>query len=208
MRLVRCLLALIVAAGVPSCAVQTTKVTIPSIATDGCPFILLTRSGGLGYEWQSGVIAAVWQSGRIVRAEFVDRPWQAHVIGQLTRADVAELTDRVNSSDVWDAPAGKVALDFPEHTLTLRRTAGVRRWAETPAATSTPVVAEFRAKLVALPIEGTTRVRQSVEGLNTCGREVAERGLNQRPAAEPVPFQPTASITSPSAVFVARRAGP
>ena len=137
MRLVRCLLALVVAAGIPSCAARTTNVTIPSIASDGCPFILLARSGGLGYEWQSGVIAAVWESGRIVRAESVDRPWQAHAIGQLTHADVAELADRVNSSDVWDAPPGKVALDFPDHTLTLRRSSGVRRWAETPAATST-----------------------------------------------------------------------
>jgi len=91
----------------------------------------------------------------------------------------------------------------------VQQTFGFQRGRFNPAAaTSTPVVAEFRAKQVALPIEGTTRVRQSVEDLNTCGREGAETGSNQRPAAEPAPFQPTASITSPSAVFVARRAGP
>jgi hypothetical protein len=151
-----------------SCAGKTAGVAIPSITTDGCPFILLTRSGGLGYEWQSGVITAVWQSGQIVRAESVDRPWQAHVIGHLASADLADLVSRVNSSDVWDAPPGKVALDFPDHTLTLRRGHELRRWAETPAATSTPVVAEFRAKLVSLSIEQSTRVRQSLEDLNKC----------------------------------------
>ena len=133
-----------------SCAGTTAGVAIPSVATDGCPFILLTRSGGLGYEWQSGVIAAAWHSGQIVRAESVDRPWQAHVIGQLASADVADLMARVNSSDVWDAPPGRVALDFPSHTL------------------STPIVAEFRAKLVSLSIERATRVRQSLEDLNKC----------------------------------------
>ena len=151
-----------------SCAGTTAGVAIPSVATDGCPFILLTRSGGLGYEWQSGVIAAAWHSGQIVRAESVDRPWQAHVIGQLASADVADLMARVTSSDVWDAPPGRVALDFPSHTLSLRRDHEVRRWAETPAATSTPIVAEFRAKLVSLSIERSTRVRQSLEDLNKC----------------------------------------
>ena len=154
--------------GMSGCALGRSTARDVMPRNEGCPVILLERSGGLGFESLSGIIAAVWPSGRIIRAEIPDRPWQGHVAGSLTAADRDAVLDLARSDQAWSQPSGQVVLDMPDDTLTLRRGDAVRRWGETPGFTSTAAVAEFRSRLVSLRIEGATRVSVSLETLAEC----------------------------------------
>ena len=53
--------------------------------------VLLTQTGGLGYESRSGVIVAVWKTGVILRAKSAQRLWGSHDIGRLNGAGEAGL---------------------------------------------------------------------------------------------------------------------
>ena len=141
---------------------------MPSVNVEGCPVILLTSTGGLGYEWQSGVIAAVWRSGVIVRADSAKRPWGAHRIGRLSDADLADLIELVNASWTSSSDMGMVAIDDGDHNLTLRRESQVRSWAETPGVTSTATVAQFRTKLLAVPLPQPSRATGSFDDIWGC----------------------------------------
>lgn len=134
----------------------------------GCPVVLLTRNGGLGFESQSGLIAALWPSGVIVRGPSAAGTLPGHYIGTLTDADLASLMDMVQSPKVWDHPRGEVVLDMPDDTLTLRRNTDVRQWEETPGFTTNPVVGEFRSRLFAVPVQDARRVSAPVDELLTC----------------------------------------
>jgi hypothetical protein len=160
----------VVAIFIQACALHSSDVPVRSHVAEGCPAVLLTRTGGFGYEWQTGVVAAVWPSGTIVRAVSAERPWRTHIVGRLRMVDVAELLELVNSSTIWNQPSGEVALDMGHEVLTLRRDGEVRKWAETPGVSTTPVVAKFRSRLVALSIDQPTRVTHPLEDLWNCER--------------------------------------
>jgi hypothetical protein len=130
--------------------------------------VLLTRTGGLGYESRSGVIAAVWKTGVIVRVKAAQRPWGSHEIGRLNGTELAELLRTVNTGSTWDSQRGEVVLDSPQDVLTLRREAEVRTWAETPRITSTPTVAQFRSKLLGLSLESPRHATDAFDDLWKC----------------------------------------
>lgn len=146
---------------------------LPAV-TEGCPVILLTRSGGLGFESQTGVVAAVWPSGTILRAASPVGPASGHFMGTLIAADVAALTELVRSARVWDHPRGEVVLDIPDDTLTLRRGTDVRQWAETPGFTSSPIVSEFRSRLFSIAVEDAQRVRGPFDDIMKCATQNRE----------------------------------
>ena len=152
----------------PACAGRSQKVTLPDVETAGCPIILLTRTGGLGFESQGGVIAAVWSSGTILRSEGAAMSGPNHFIGTLAPADLASLTQLVQSPQTWDQPRGQTALDIPDDILTLRRGNDVRQWRETPGFTTTPVVAEFRARLFSVPVTRAMEIETPFEDVMKC----------------------------------------
>ena len=153
-----------------SCAASTSRPPQVSVPADECPDVLLIRTGGLGDESRSGVVAAVWRSGVIVRAESPKRPWGRHVAGRLSRADLDALLEAVKSSPIWNEPSGNVALDMADEELTLQRDGERRRWVETPDVTSTPFLADFRDRLVSLRIEQMGRTNQHFDGIRHCPR--------------------------------------
>jgi hypothetical protein len=164
----KALLFSLAALAVHSCAAHTSPVSIPSVQLEGCPVVLLTRTGGLGFESRSGVIAAVWKTGVIVRAKSAQRPWGSHELGRLNAAELAELIRTLNTGSTWDSQRGEVALDSPKDVLTLRREAEVRTWAESPGMTSTPTVAQFRSTLLGLPLESPRRTTDAFDDLWKC----------------------------------------
>ena len=149
-----------------ACALGERPRTIPE--AEGCPAILLVRSGGLGFESQGGVIAAVWPSGRIVRAETPALPWLRHIVGTLRANDLAELMALASADATWSQPTGEVVLDTADDILTLRRQSESRRWQETPGFTSNAVVQQFREKLLAAPIDGAIRLDAPMSDYGSC----------------------------------------
>ena len=158
------LLLTVLAAG---CFSKTPAVTIPTVATAGCPAVLLIRSGGLGFETQGGVLAAVWPSGTIIRAES-ESLLTRYMIGRLSQADVAALKELAESATTWQQPLGEAVLDMPDDILTLRRGQEMRQWSETRGFTSTPTVQQFRSRLFSLPIEGAKGFRGSLKDIYNC----------------------------------------
>lgn len=148
------------------CAAKGANGAMPSIA-DGCPAVLLTRSGGLGFETQGGVLAAVWASGTIIRAEGPSLP-SRYLIGRLSTTDVGALRELAESSKTWEQPPGNAVLDMPDDVLTLRRGQEVRQWSETPGFTSSPTVADFRTRLFAVAVESAKRFDQSLKDVFNC----------------------------------------
>jgi hypothetical protein len=136
-------------------------------AVQDCPVILLERSGGLGEESKSGVIAAVWASGKVVRAKSLTRPWGKHIAGHLAPDVLAGLMRAVKEV-TWTDPTGEVAVDMTDDVLTLRRDGERRSWAETPGVTKTPVVTEFRKRLAALRVEQPTSVTLPIDAFRAC----------------------------------------
>jgi hypothetical protein len=124
-----------------------------------CPVILTYHSGGLGAETKSGVVAAVWPSGAVLRAKSPKRPWRSHVAGIISGDVLADLMREATADETWRQPTGEVALDMGDDVLTLRRRGEQRQWAETPGATSTPLVARFRERLATVAIEKPAQVR-------------------------------------------------
>ena len=145
------------------CAPKKASIALP----DGCPAVLLTRTGGLGFETQGGVLAAVWPTGTIIRAEAPSLP-NRYLVGLLSSADVSALRELAESSKTWDQPRGTAVLEMPDDVLTLRRGQETRQWSETPGFTSTPTVAEFRTRLFTLPVEGAKRLDQSLKDVFNC----------------------------------------
>jgi hypothetical protein len=137
------------------------------VASDGCPAVLLTRRGGLGFESQGGVLAAVWPSGTIIRAEGTSLPAR-YLIGQLNQGDVNALKELAESSRTWEQPVGTAVLDMPDDILTLRRGQEIRQWSETPGFTTTPTVGEFRSRLFTLPVENAARFSESLKDVYDC----------------------------------------
>jgi hypothetical protein len=124
-----------------------------------CPVIVLYRSGGLGAEATSGVVAAVWASGTVLLARSPERPWRSHVAGTVPDDVLADLIREATADETWSQPTGEVALDLGDDVLTLRRRGERRQWAETRGATSTPLVARFRDRLGTFAIEKPAEVR-------------------------------------------------
>lgn len=149
------------------CASKSGAGATPPVGTDGCPAVLLTRTGGLGFETQGGVLVAVWPSGTMIRAEGPSLP-NRYLVGRLSQSDVSALRELAESSTTWDQPRGTAVLEMPDDVLTLRRGQDVRQWSETPGFTSTPTVAEFRTRLFALPVEGAKRFDQSLKEIFNC----------------------------------------
>ena len=145
------------------CAPKKATTALP----DGCPAVLLTRTGGLGFETQGGVLAAVWPSGTIIRAEGPSLP-NRYLVGLLSSTDVNALRELAESSKTWDQPRGTAVLEMPDDVLTLRRGQETRQWSETPGFTSTPTVAEFRARLFTVPVEHAKRLDQSLKDVYNC----------------------------------------
>ena len=150
-----------------ACAGKNPAVALPAVATDGCPAVLLTRSGGLGFETQGGVLAAVWPSGTIIRAGEMTPPGR-YMIGRLSAADTQALREFAESSKTWEQPLGQAVLDMPDDVLTLRRGQEFRQWTQTPGFTSSATVEEFRTRLFALTIEGARGFRQSLKDVYDC----------------------------------------
>ena len=150
-----------------ACAPKTARVIVPSITTEGCPAVLLTRSGGLGFETQGGVLVAIWPSGTIIRAETPSLP-SGYLIGRLSPEDIRALRELAESAKTWEQPVGTAVLEMPDDILTLRRGQDVRQWSETPGFTTTPTVAQFRSRLFSLPVEGAKRFDQSLKEVYEC----------------------------------------
>jgi hypothetical protein len=142
------------------CAARTPDATLSVVSDEGCPVVVLERFGGLGSEGNSGLIAAVWRSGKIVRSASIERPWGDHILGRLAPGPLADLLEVVNSDSTWHEPDGEVALDMADEVLTLRRGDERRSWTESPGVTSTPLVDQFRKKLASIKIEQGIRTRQ------------------------------------------------
>lgn len=129
--------------------------------------MLLTRTGGLGFETQGGVLAAVWPSGTIIRADGPSLPAR-YLIGRLKAADVTALRELAESSKTWEQPQGKAVLEMPDDVLTLRRGKEMRQWSETPGFTSSATVADFRTRLFAVPVEAAKRFGESLKDIFNC----------------------------------------
>lgn len=152
---------------IAGCAAKGPKAASPSIAPADCPAVLLTRTGGLGFETQGGVLAAVWPSGTIIRAEGPSLPAR-YLIGHLSAADVAALRELAESSKTWEQPLGKAVLEMPDDVLTLRRGKEMRQFSETPGFTTSPNVADFRARLFSVPVEKAKRFDESLKDIFNC----------------------------------------
>ena len=167
--------AVVVSALAIGCARNTKAVVLPAVATEGCPAVLLTRSGGLGFETLGGVLAAVWPSGTIIRAETTFLP-SRYMIGRISAADVAALRELAESSTTWGQPQGKAVMEMPDDILTLRRGQEVRQWSETPGFTTTPTVGNFRNQLFALQVEDARGFRDSLKEIYNCAARVPLTG--------------------------------
>ena len=168
----RALLALFILSS--ACASRATRITLPDVASDGCPTILLTRSGGLGFESQTGVLAAVWPSGEILRAESTALLGPNHFVGMLSPTDLATLTELAQSPETRNQPHGQTVLDSPDDILTLRSGDDVRQWKETPGFTSTPTVSEFRSKLFSVPVTDARAIDDQLNAVMQCAATKTE----------------------------------
>ena len=146
-----------------ACAKSKPVATLPT----GCPDILLTRAGGLGFQSEIGLMAAVWSSGTIIRADS-PLPGTGHMIGRISPTDIATLTGLIESPKIWDSARGEVVREPAEAILTLRRNADTRQWSETPGFTTTPAVGEFRSKLFAVSIADAHRFDGSLDDVLKC----------------------------------------
>ena len=148
-----------------ACASKNAAIAVP---TGECPVILLSRTGGLGFETLSGVVAAVWTSGTIVRSEAAAVAGPNHLIGRLAPTDVAALTEIAQSPSIWNSPRGDVVLDAPDDTLTVRRNGEIRQWSETPGFTTTPAVRQLRARLFELLVIDARRLDAPLDDVMEC----------------------------------------
>ena len=146
-----------------ACAKSKRVETLPT----GCPSVLLTRTGGLGFQSETGLIGAVWSSGTIIRADS-PLPGTAHMIGTIDPSDLAAFNALIESPKIWDSPLGEVVREPAEAILTLRRNTDVRQWSETPGFTITPAVGEFRSKLFSVPIAKARRFDGSLDDVLKC----------------------------------------
>ena len=159
---------LIVTLFATGCSSRTPRVTLPDVADAGCPFVLLTRRGGLGFESQAGLIGAVWESGQIIRSESTTLYGGHHFAGTIAPADVDKLKEVVQSPRTWDHAPGEAAPDAPDDILTLRRGTEARQWVESPGFTSTPVVAEFRSMLFSVPVTRARAIDDALDEVMKC----------------------------------------
>jgi hypothetical protein len=141
---------------------------LPSVAAAGCPVILLTRTAGLGFESQAGVLAAVWPSGTLLRSESAAMVGPNHFVGRVGAADLAALEELVQAANAAHQPAGEAVLDSPRDFLTFRQGSDVRQWRETPGFTTNPVLTEFRSKLFSLPVERAVRIDEPLDEIMRC----------------------------------------
>ena len=159
------LLLVVAAVCVAACASKNHIAAIPS---SECPVVLLSRTGGLGFESQAGLLAAVWSTGTIIRSESGAFAGPRHLIGTVSAADLAALIELTQSPAVWDSSRGDVALDSPDDTLTLRKQNDVRQWSETPGFTTTPAVSQLRSRLFSLPVAGAKRLTGPFDDVLKC----------------------------------------
>ena len=138
-----------------------------AVAPTGCPSILLTRAGGLGFQSEKGLIAAVWDSGTIIRADS-PLPGTGHMIGTIAANDLGAMNEMISAPKIWDSPLGDTVREPAEEILTLRRNSETRQWSETPGFTVTFAVDTFRSLVFSVPIVKAHRFDGSLDDVMKC----------------------------------------
>jgi hypothetical protein len=124
--------------------------------------LAIQQWGGLGFERQSGLLVAVWPDGAIVRARSLRRPWEGHVAGRISAADLRRIKAVVETSPIWQVPSGGPGVDQDFELLTMVRGSVRRGWMETPGVGGTPHLGAVRRVALGLRVLEAARTNEDV----------------------------------------------